>query len=87
MQSPPEVELIAEAIILQAVSDWRALIKGKYIIDVSFDELRRFFNGTWAAMLCKRTDPKYILRKLEEELERGSAKTIKNKRKNRWTDE
>jgi hypothetical protein len=77
MQSPPEVELMVDAIILQAVLDWRALIEGEDIVDVSFEELRCFFNGAWAAMLCKRTDPKYILRKLEEELERGSAKNKK----------
>ncbi len=87
MNVPPEVELINEGIILQAVLDWRALIDGKYIYDVSFDELRKFFNGKWAALLCGRIDPKYILRKLEEERVNGSTQLNKKIRKNRWIDE
>lgn len=74
---------LAEAIILQAVSDWRRLCSmilkektGNPVIAespevVSFPELRRFFKSEWFDCMCGKSDPAFVLNGLE--LERESA--------------
>jgi hypothetical protein len=56
------------AIIMQAVKDWRKLCK-KDRRSYSFSEIRRFFQGEWGAALCGGIDPLIILNQLEHERE------------------
>ena len=57
---PPE-QLLANAIILQAVNDYRARSDKR-----SFGEIERFFRSEWFAMLTK-LDGEALLEKLREE--------------------
>lgn len=57
---PPE-QLLANAIILQAVNDYRARSDKRTI-----DEIERFFRSEWFAMLTK-LDGEALLEKLREE--------------------
>lgn len=68
------VEDIAEAIVVQAATDWRALERGvdRAVLNgtvVTRDELRAFFTSEWCGVLCQRADPLAILRELEREAE------------------
>lgn len=59
---------IANAVIVNAVSEWRRIIR----LDPNsgrLDELRQFFQGEWCALLCGQVDPALILERLEEERE------------------
>lgn len=58
---------LANAIVVQAVKDWRKLCKKQEPSD-KFIGLRQFFKSEWGKTLCGKVDPQYILRKLEEEL-------------------
>lgn len=71
------VQKLAEAVVLRAVDDWRALSNKKPPVppDVSFEEIEDFFNGSWAEMLCGRVNPKYILRKLKTESKNAEKET------------
>lgn len=65
---------LPEGIILQAVRDWRHLVKlGKESAvlgsngTISLAEIREFFESEWCAALCGKLDPLLILRRLERE--------------------
>lgn len=69
-----DIPTLPEAIILQAVSDWRHLVRlGKESAvlgnngKISLAELRAFFKSDWCAMLCGKINPLFILRRLEKE--------------------
>lgn len=67
---------LADAIILQAVQDYRALGRGPILEDpegryVSDEELEWFFYSDWFKRLTT-LDGKYIFRKLKKERENGS---------------
>ena len=57
---------LADAIIMQAVQDWRRLVR-KNAHSGSYTELRRFFKSDWCAELCRNANPLFILGQLEEE--------------------
>lgn len=57
---------LADAIVLQAVADWRALCRAN-ANHREFAGLRHFFNCTWCQTLCGNVDPLYILAGLERE--------------------
>jgi len=70
---------LADAIVVQAGKDWRALCglmlrpqkRPKVINDINmntFGYLRLFFKSGWCQMLCNHTDPLVILEGLEREL-------------------
>lgn len=63
-----EYQELANAIILQAVIDWRMLCKEKqHFKDGSFfEELTYFFKSEWCKTLSS-IDPKIILTKLQAE--------------------
>ena len=75
---------LAKVIVLQAVEDWRELIRlgiEKTSIDgekVDFGELRTFFRSEYCMALVD-VDPIHILRRLERELEESI-----NKEKEDW---
>lgn len=65
---------LPEGIILQAVRDWRHLVKlGKESAvlgsngTISLAEIREFFKSDWCAMLCGKINPLFILKRLEKE--------------------
>ena len=58
--------VLANAIILQAVIDWRELCKAK-ANTYAFNSLRRFFRSQWCAVLCRNVNPHMLLEKLEKE--------------------
>lgn len=57
---------LANAIVVQAVKDWRRLCKKGEPSD-KFTRLRQFFKSEWCSMLCGNIDPLYILEALERE--------------------
>lgn len=81
MKKRPEWwELLAEAIIVQAVQDYRALGKGPVIqntngVVVNDEEIKEFFYSKWFERLTN-VDGKYIFRKLEKERKNESIPRI-----------
>lgn len=81
--------LLAMSIIMQAIADWRFLVKKRaWEIDYnsrycSFDEMRNFFRGDWCAMLLIKTEwsGERILELLEAELQEAMQKPKKKGRK------
>jgi hypothetical protein len=75
-------DLMAVAIVIQAIEDWRSLIKQKAWHDkcqqteYSFAGLRNFFKGDWCAflMLDFELEPERILEHLEIELQSAMRK-------------
>ena len=75
---------LANAIVIQAVEDWRKLCKysGKstnaksmfHGKAASFDELRKFFKSGWCWLLCGKVEPCQILARLERELKNKKKK-------------
>lgn len=59
---------LANAIVVQAVADWRKLCK-RQEPNYKFTEIRQFFKSDWCASLCGNVDPLYILAVLEHERE------------------
>lgn len=59
---------LAQGIVYQAVLDWKALSRGRYLPSVSKKALRQFFNSAWCEQLLIYTDiePKDIIRELEK---------------------
>ena len=57
---------LANAIVVQAVDDWRKLCK-RQEPNCKFTEIRQFFKSDWCAMLCGNVDPLLILDALERE--------------------
>ena len=57
---------LANAIVAQAVEDWRKLCKKQEPSD-KFIGLRHFFKSAWCALLCGNADPLFILDRLEHE--------------------
>ena len=57
---------LANAIVVQAVDDWRKLCK-RQEPNCKFTEIRQFFKSDWCAMLCGNVDPLLILDALEHE--------------------
>ncbi len=57
---------LANAIVVQAVEDWRKLCRKREPND-KFTGLRQFFRSDWCALLCGRVDPLLILNALEHE--------------------
>lgn len=70
MFTKEEARQLISAIVLQAVEDWRTLIR-ESAKDKDYDEIREFFRSKWGEMLCDelQLDASFILRKLERELE------------------
>lgn len=66
---------LGNAIILQAVDDWRCLCAklkkpAQYPsnkISSAFASLRKFFKGEWCDLLCGNVNPALILKQLEHE--------------------
>lgn len=62
---------LADAIVLKACKDWRAvckkIAKGKPAPYERFGLLRRFFKSEWCELLCGEADPLFILEELEKE--------------------
>ena len=73
MQSVDPLELLANAIIEQAIRDYRRLWNVESTREKR--EIREFFLSGWFSVLSK-ADPLYILNKLEEE-ERGKREKAK----------
>lgn len=75
-------DLLAVAIVVQAIADWRSLVKQKAWLDkcpqksCNFTELRNFFKGEWSAfiLLNVEIEPEHILELLEEELQDAMQK-------------
>ena len=79
MSEDAALKNLAEAIILQAVEDWRRLCEKilaekvenpvlfEFYDTISFPELRQFFKSEWCALLCGNVDPLFILDALERE--------------------
>jgi hypothetical protein len=74
---------LASEILIQAVKDWRGLIKRKawrsavlQTKDKSFEDLRVFFHSDWCALLMESfgVQPDHILRLLEIELKEAREK-------------
>lgn len=66
-------EDLANAIVVQAVDDYRKLIRGKLIVNtithkVSIKECEKFFSSEWCEILTK-VDGKTILKRLRKEYE------------------
>ncbi len=68
------LDVLATAIIKQAVDDWRFLIKRKKVImststggKISIYEIRKFFKSDFCCLLIE-SDPLEILEQLEKEL-------------------
>ena len=63
-------EDLANAIIIQAASDYRSAYrtykKGSRSASIQIDRLERFFESDWAALLC-RDKAKDILKRLQNE--------------------
>ena len=57
---------LANAIVVQAVKDWRKLCK-RQEPNYKFTEIRQFFKSDWCASLCGNVDPLPILDALEHE--------------------
>ena len=57
---------LANAIVVQAVKDWRKLCKKQEPSD-KFIGLRQFFKSEWCDTLCGNADPLFILDELERE--------------------
>ena len=86
------VGLLAATIVIQAVVDWRELVKRKAWRDkdpsryCNFEELRKFFKSEWCAFLLLKfeVDPERILEILEAELasamRKGANKNGHNER-------
>lgn len=81
--------LLAVTIVMQAVFDWRFLIKKRAWEKAhtsrccNFNELRNFFNGDWCAMLLIKTqwEGGRILELLEAELRDAMQQPKKKGRK------
>lgn len=86
----------AAEIVIHAVDDWRALIKSSAWLEagerrsygygnISFDELRGFFNSQWCEFLMQDMDiePTAILKILEAELQEAMQKPVQKKKKRR----
>lgn len=73
---------LAAAIVIQAISDWRQLVRAKAWLDggelkhKNFYELRAFFKSDWCAFLLEPTGitPRVILQALEKELQEAKEK-------------
>ena len=75
-RKPAWWELLAEAIIIQAVQDYRTLGKHPIIqntngVVVNDEEIKEFFYSNWFKHLT-HVDGKYVFRKLEKERENES---------------
>ena len=78
---------LANAIIEQAVSDYRDSLKGKradtYVsVEDMLKDCERFFKSKWFDTLTK-IDGKELMKKLQEEYKRESKPCTKYKRPNR----
>lgn len=62
-----ECRELANAIVLQAVEDWRALLCGGQPSQASFAEIREFLLGDWADFLCRKISARAILCQMEKE--------------------
>ena len=66
---------LANAIILQAVDDYRNLLRDKQpnikYLEVSITEIEKFFRSEWFKILTD-VDGEYIIKKLRKEYENGS---------------
>ena len=73
-----ELDLLREAIVLQAVSDLRGVLAGKKMpFPCSADELYRFFHGEWAALLLGTIDGAKLYSKLVKEAEEMKAAALR----------
>ena len=59
---------LAQAIVYQAVLDWKAMSEGKVISKETKHSLLKFFNSPWCEQLLIYTDiePKDIIRELQK---------------------
>lgn len=60
---------LCNAIIEQAVMDWRHICIGKCVPGETLNTIRRFFHSEYCEMLCGRLNPLGILARLERERE------------------
>ena len=82
-------KLLAATIVIQAIEDWRALVRARAWEDSTpnkhknFNALRLFFNGEWCAFLLHDFDiePAAILETLEKELQQAMQNSKKKPRK------
>lgn len=67
---PSSARGLASAILLQAITDYRAVQNGQIAEckDVNVDELQKFFTSGWFSELCEvcNIDKKIILRNLDK---------------------
>lgn len=78
---------IANAIVIQAVSDYRDSLRGKradrYVsVKDMLKDCERFFESEWFTTLTK-IDGKRLMRELQEEYKNGSKPCTKYKKPNR----
>lgn len=64
---------LASAIVVQAMKDWRQLIK-KRAPDSEYSALRLFFKSSWCDTLCVGVNPQMILDRLEKDLKETETK-------------
>jgi hypothetical protein len=72
---------LANAIILQAVDDYRNLLRDKQpnikYLEVSITEIEKFFRSEWFKILTD-VDGEYIIKKLRKEYENGREVNSRN---------
>lgn len=75
MKSVDPLELLANGIVLQAISDYRRLWNWRKT-DYAKRELIEFFHSEWFALLTK-IDPEWLIERLEKEADAERKRYIR----------
>lgn len=64
-------KVLANAIVLQAVDDYRHILRGDRIYQVNEIELKAFFTSKWGQAMLGKISGEWLCQKLEEEAKNG----------------